>query len=188
MSGAEALPSPGSMTAGGPSAARFTSSASGSSSPPARSSRSYLRHRRSVDERDSPPASARSRVGPVVLVKPGAPGTGARHLSLPGEARPFLSTTVYAKLPGYLRDIRTDKGRRVTAGQVARRSSGRRRTTRTCAPPRPTWRCVRSWRARADSLAAGRRLVAAGPRDRRRAAAQRRRRCCSARATSRAIR
>lgn len=75
-------------------------------------------HRRHVYERELDARKRQVARGPVVLVKQVTPGTGARHISLPGEARPFLSTTVYAKLPGYLRDIRTDKGKRVTAGQV----------------------------------------------------------------------
>jgi RND family efflux transporter MFP subunit len=53
-----------------------------------------------------------------VLVKKVLAGGGSRRLSLPGEARPFLSTTVYAKMPGYLREIRTDKGQRVKQGEV----------------------------------------------------------------------
>jgi membrane fusion protein (multidrug efflux system) len=65
--------------------------------------------------------AARQRVvalGAHVLVAKVLPGGGARHLTLPGEARPFLSTTVYAKLPGYLRRIFTDKGMRAKKGQV----------------------------------------------------------------------
>jgi membrane fusion protein (multidrug efflux system) len=65
--------------------------------------------------------AARRRVvalGPTVLVKKVLPGGGSRHLDLPGEARPFLSTTIYAKVPGYLREIRTDKGRRVKKGDL----------------------------------------------------------------------
>ncbi len=57
-------------------------------------------------------------LGPTVLVKKVLPGGGSRHLELPGEARPFLSTTIYAKVPGYLRDIRTDKGQRVKKGDL----------------------------------------------------------------------
>jgi len=41
-----------------------------------------------------------------------------RMLSLLGEARPFVSATLYAKLSGYLKEITVDKGDRVTAGQL----------------------------------------------------------------------
>lgn len=77
----------------------------------------YL-HRRSVERAAVAARRHTVELGPTVLVKKVLPGGGARHLTLPGEARPFLSTTVYAKLPGYLRDIRTDKGKRIDKGDV----------------------------------------------------------------------
>ena len=89
----------------------------------------YL-HRRSVD-RAALAARRRSvGLGPTILVKKVLPGGGSRHLTLPGEARPFLSTTVYAKLPGYLRDIRTDKGKRINKGDIIR--SEERRVGKEC--------------------------------------------------------
>ena len=48
----------------------------------------------------------------------------ARHLegihtvTLVGEARPFASVTLYAKVSGYLKEIRVDKGDKVKAGQL----------------------------------------------------------------------
>jgi RND family efflux transporter MFP subunit len=42
----------------------------------------------------------------------------ARQLVLLGEARPYESVTLYAKVSGYLRDVRVDKGSRVNAGDV----------------------------------------------------------------------
>jgi RND family efflux transporter MFP subunit len=42
----------------------------------------------------------------------------SRHLELLGEARPYESVTLYAKVSGYLRDVRVDKGTRVSAGDV----------------------------------------------------------------------
>jgi membrane fusion protein, multidrug efflux system len=77
----------------------------------------YLRRRSLVREE----IEARKRtvsLGPKVLVTKVEPGAGVRRLTLPGEARPFLSTTVYAKLPGYVREMRTDKGMRVEQGDV----------------------------------------------------------------------
>jgi RND family efflux transporter MFP subunit len=79
----------------------------------------FFHVRRSVAEsRDHAARVQNVALGPVVLVKKVLPGTGVRHLSFPGEARPFLSTTLYAKLPGYLREIRTDKGQRVKQGEI----------------------------------------------------------------------
>jgi len=43
---------------------------------------------------------------------------GARTLALPGEARPFLSVTLYSKVSGYLKNVLVDKGDRVAAGQL----------------------------------------------------------------------
>lgn len=79
----------------------------------------FFHLRRSVAEgRDRAARAQKVALGPVVLVKNVLPGTGARHVSFPGEGRPFLSTTLYAKLPGYLREIRTDKGQRVKQGDI----------------------------------------------------------------------
>jgi RND family efflux transporter MFP subunit len=75
-------------------------------------------HRASVEKRTIAARTHAVALGPTVLVKRVLPGGGARHLSLPGEARPFLSTTVYAKLPGYLKEIHTDKGKRVNRDEV----------------------------------------------------------------------
>ncbi len=74
--------------------------------------------KRVAERRDIAARKHAVALGPPVRIAKVMPGGGARHLSLPGEARPFLSTTVYAKLPGYLRDIKTDKGLRVEKGQV----------------------------------------------------------------------
>jgi RND family efflux transporter MFP subunit len=41
-----------------------------------------------------------------------------RKLVLQGEARPFAAVTLYAKVSGYLHDVRVDKGDRVRNGQV----------------------------------------------------------------------
>lgn len=41
-----------------------------------------------------------------------------RSLALTGEARPFLSVTLYSKVSGYLKDVRVDKGDHVAAGQI----------------------------------------------------------------------
>ena len=54
----------------------------------------------------------RVRVAPVMQSPP------ERELVLQGEARPFLSVTLYAKVSGYLTNMRVDKGDRVKARQV----------------------------------------------------------------------
>ncbi len=41
-----------------------------------------------------------------------------RAVEIQGEARPFASVTLYAKVSGYLRNIKVDKGDRVRAGAV----------------------------------------------------------------------
>ncbi|HEY8923689.1 MAG TPA: efflux RND transporter periplasmic adaptor subunit [Polyangia bacterium] len=56
--------------------------------------------------------------GPRVRVAPVAQSAPERELVLQGEARPFLSVTLYAKVSGYLTNMRVDKGDRVKARQV----------------------------------------------------------------------
>ncbi|MCP3097854.1 efflux RND transporter periplasmic adaptor subunit [Myxococcus sp. K15C18031901] len=75
-------------------------------------------HRRSVDQAG---ADARRRAvdrGPTVLVTKVEEGKASQRVTLPGEARPFLSTTLYAKIPGFLQEIHIDKGMRVEKGEV----------------------------------------------------------------------
>ena len=56
--------------------------------------------------------------GPRVRVARVALSPADRELVLQGEARPFLSVTLYAKVSGYLTNLRVDKGDRVKARQV----------------------------------------------------------------------
>jgi len=56
--------------------------------------------------------------GPRVRVAPATQSPPERELVLQGEARPFLSVTLYAKVSGYLTNMRVDKGDRVKARQV----------------------------------------------------------------------
>lgn len=55
---------------------------------------------------------ARLRVADVTMSPP------ARRLALIGEARPWASVTLYAKVSGYLKTVNVDKGDHVRAGQV----------------------------------------------------------------------
>lgn len=68
-------------------------------------------------------AEARARVaavaaGPHVRVARVTAADSLQHLTLLGEARPYASVTLYAKVSGYLRQILVDKGDAVDAGQV----------------------------------------------------------------------
>src|SRR4051812_42896013 len=56
--------------------------------------------------------------GVRVRVAPVKPGPTVRRLTLQGEARPFAEVTLYAKVSGYLRNLRVDKGDRVRAGEL----------------------------------------------------------------------
>jgi RND family efflux transporter MFP subunit len=56
--------------------------------------------------------------GPRVRVIHAVRSAGSRRLQLEGEARPFASVTLYAKVSGYLREIRVDRGDPVEANQV----------------------------------------------------------------------
>jgi membrane fusion protein (multidrug efflux system) len=57
-------------------------------------------------------------LGPKVRVAKAWLSPPERRVELQGEARPFLSVTLYAKVSGYLKELRVDKGDRVKANQV----------------------------------------------------------------------
>ncbi|WLT31234.1 efflux RND transporter periplasmic adaptor subunit [Geothrix sp. PMB-07] len=61
---------------------------------------------------------AEVEAGPRVRVLRLGAQSSDRNLSLQGEALPFASTTLYAKVSGFLRSIPVDKGSAVSAGQV----------------------------------------------------------------------
>jgi RND family efflux transporter MFP subunit len=56
--------------------------------------------------------------GPLVKVQAVGLSLPTVTLQLQGEALPLVSTTLYAKLSGYLRNIQVDKGDRVRTGQT----------------------------------------------------------------------
>jgi membrane fusion protein (multidrug efflux system) len=58
------------------------------------------------------------QAGPRVRVLRAGLSPGERKLQLEGEARPFASVTLYAKVSGYLRELRVDRGDAVEANQV----------------------------------------------------------------------
>ena len=61
---------------------------------------------------------ATADAGPAVKVQAVALSEALQTLHLEGEALPMATTTLYAKLSGYLRTISVDKGDRVRAGQT----------------------------------------------------------------------
>jgi len=62
--------------------------------------------------------AAASGSGQRVRVVSATRSQGIRTATLAGEARPFASVTLYAKVSGYLKEIRVDKGDKVKAGQL----------------------------------------------------------------------
>jgi membrane fusion protein (multidrug efflux system) len=58
------------------------------------------------------------KAGVRAFVVPVRRAAGERRIDLQGEARPYASVTLYAKVSGYLKEVRVDRGDRVRAGQV----------------------------------------------------------------------
>jgi RND family efflux transporter MFP subunit len=74
--------------------------------------------RKSQAQADAQVREQTVRRGPRVRLADVKRSSGTRHLVLQGEARPYAEVTLYAKVAGYLRDLRVDKGDRVKANQV----------------------------------------------------------------------
>jgi RND family efflux transporter MFP subunit len=62
-----------------------------------------------------------AQAGPHVLVTQVLRAPETRTLRLPASVRGFDETEIYAKVPGYLKEIYVDKGDRVRAGQIIAR-------------------------------------------------------------------
>ncbi|HJU28117.1 MAG TPA: efflux RND transporter periplasmic adaptor subunit, partial [Candidatus Binataceae bacterium] len=60
----------------------------------------------------------RLELGPRVLVEPVLHSPGSRVIEVPGSIRGYVETPVYAKIAGYLKTIRVDKGDKVKKGQL----------------------------------------------------------------------
>jgi membrane fusion protein, multidrug efflux system len=56
--------------------------------------------------------------GPLVRVATATKAPDTKQVEMVGEARPFTTTTLYAKVSGYLREIKVDKGDAVKAGEI----------------------------------------------------------------------
>jgi RND family efflux transporter MFP subunit len=74
--------------------------------------------RKSQAQADAQVREETVRRGPRVRLAEVKRSPGLRHLVLQGEARPYAEVTLYAKVAGYLRDLRVDKGDHVKANQV----------------------------------------------------------------------
>ncbi len=74
--------------------------------------------RSSLAKSEAAARQAAVQAGPRVRVLKATRSAGTRKLQREAEARPFASVTLYAKVSGYLKDIRVDRGDAVEANQV----------------------------------------------------------------------
>lgn len=79
----------------------------------------FLRHRSVGKEQRNLQAGIRAGTRVQVVVARQSPRE--RKVSLTGEARPFVTATLYAKVSGYLKEIPVDKGDRVEKGALLAR-------------------------------------------------------------------
>ena len=56
--------------------------------------------------------------GPLVATVTAIAAPATRQLTVPGDVHPYRQVTVYAKVSGYLADLRVDRGDKVTANEV----------------------------------------------------------------------
>ena len=76
------------------------------------------RHRNHEARDDAQSREADVKLGPRVRVATVKQASSIRHLTLQGEARPFFEVTLYAKVAGFLSDLKVDKGDRVKKNQL----------------------------------------------------------------------
>ncbi|HEY6837465.1 MAG TPA: biotin/lipoyl-binding protein, partial [Geobacteraceae bacterium] len=74
--------------------------------------------RRTEVERERQSLAATVKAGPRVPVIVATRSPGERTVVLTGETRPYAAVTLFAKVSGYLKEIRVDKGDRVKRGEV----------------------------------------------------------------------
>ena len=75
-------------------------------------------HRKTQTREEGETRQTDLRRGPRVRVASVKRAPGVRHLVLQGEARPFFEVTLYAKVAGFLHDLKVDKGDRVRKNQL----------------------------------------------------------------------
>jgi membrane fusion protein, multidrug efflux system len=73
----------------------------------------YIRTKQEADR-----LAAEEKAGPHIQTVHPVPSATERTLSLVGEARPYASVTLYAKVSGYLKSIYVDKGDHVKRNQL----------------------------------------------------------------------
>ena len=61
---------------------------------------------------------AEAKAGPHIKTAKVTRSSGLKTITVLGEAKPFASVTLYAKVSGYLKEVRVDKGDKVKKGQV----------------------------------------------------------------------
>jgi RND family efflux transporter MFP subunit len=76
------------------------------------------KHRASEARAEAQERVAEVRLGPRIRVATVKESPGIRHLALQGEARPFFEVTLYAKVAGYLSNLKVDKGDHVKKNQL----------------------------------------------------------------------
>ena len=76
----------------------------------------FTRHRHERGEHERLETAANK--GPRVYVAKVEKTPGRREVTLPGDVRAFRQAAIQAKVQGYVRELRVDKGDRVKAGQV----------------------------------------------------------------------
>jgi membrane fusion protein, multidrug efflux system len=75
-------------------------------------------HRRHVEDRARSERAEDVQRGPRLLVARVEVSQADRELTLPAEARAFAQATLNAKVGGYVREVRAERGRRVKRGDV----------------------------------------------------------------------
>jgi RND family efflux transporter MFP subunit len=74
--------------------------------------------RKAAADREEKDRTDEVQKGPRVRVARAQASPPVRKLELQGEARPFASATLYAKVSGYLKEMRVDKGDEVKPNQI----------------------------------------------------------------------
>lgn len=113
---------------------------------------SLARHRREAGQRDRLARAAER--GPAVLVARVERPAGERTVTLPGDVRAFWQATLYAKVNGYVSEMRVDRGEAVKKGQVLARIASPE-TDHQVSAARATLAVRRRNAARAERLAPG---------------------------------
>lgn len=77
--------------------------------------------RRAAEAKEQQQRAVVQDTGPVVRLAPVELATAERTLGIPGEVRGWNQATIYAKVAGYVREVKVDKGTRVKKGDLLAR-------------------------------------------------------------------